>query len=177
MNKFMQLVVLFFTVVIVAASMLLANMGARGGVAAATPDNPLYTPYHGTLTAVLIADSFDDPVYVLRYGIISYRVGRVGGNPVGAVFVVSTTGWQPGLIYLVGVGSDGRISGVHIIDHNETPDFWEIVLDARFYSGLVGNAAGFGFDEATGATRTSYALFRGAYNAIELFARYVQPQM
>ena len=174
MNKFVQVAIFVLTVVIITASVLLSNM-ARGGRVVAAADNPLYTPYHSSLVAVLAADSYDDPVYVLSYPIISYRVARVGGSPVGAVFVLSTTGWNPGLIYLVGVDSAGVISGMEIIQHNETPDFWEMVTEARFYRGLVGNAYGMVVDVHTGATRTSYAIYSGAHSAVRYFVRNVSP--
>ena len=174
MNKFVQVAIFILTVVIVTASVLLSNMARGGGVVAAA-DNPLYSPSQSSLAAVLAADSFDDPVYVLSYPIISYRVGRVGGSPVGAVFVLSTTGWNPGLIYLVGIDSAGVISGVEIIQQNETPDFWDTVSEARFYSGLVGNAYGMVVDVRTGATRSAYAIYSGAHAAVRYFVRYVSP--
>ena len=176
MSKFVQFVVFALTLVIVTASILLSNLDAAGG-GAATADNPLYTPSQSSLAAVLSADSFDAPVYVLSDGIVSYRVGRTGGNPVGAVFVISVTGWNPGLIYLVGVDSGGAVSGVEIIQQNETPDFWETVVEARFYRGLVGNTAATAFDAVSGATRTSYSLFAGANAAIEYFNRNVLPNL
>ena len=175
MSRFIQFAVFLLTVAIVVASILLANMGGGGGDVAATADNPLYTPSQSSLAAVLEADSFNDPVYVLSDGLISYRVGTSGGSPVGAVFVLSVTGWNPGLIFLVGVDSGGAISGIEIIQQNETPDFWEIVEDARFYRGLVGNTAGMEFQAVSGATRSSFAIFDGANAAVEYFDRNVLP--
>ena len=176
MSRFIQFAVFLLTFAIVIASVLLSNMDAVGGGGAVlAADNPLYTPSQSSLSAVLDADSFDAPVYVLSDGLISYRVGTSGGSPVGAVFVLSVTGWNPGLIYLVGVDSSGTISGVEIIQQNETPDFWEIVADARFYRGLVGNTAGAAVDTVSGATRTSYAIFRGADTAADYFNRNVLP--
>ena len=174
MSRFVQVAIFVITIAIVAASMLLSNV-ARGGGFAAAADNPLYTPEEGRLAAVLEADSFDAPVYVMSYPIISYRVGRSGGSPVGAVFVLSTTGWNPGLIYLVGVDSSGTISGVEIIQQNETPGFWEYVLEVRFYRGLVGNEYGMVVDVHTGATRTAYAIYFGAHEAVRYFVRNVSP--
>ena len=175
MNKFVQVAIFVLTVVIITASVLLSNMARGGGRVVAAADNPLYTPYQSSLIAALAADSFDDPIYVLSYPIISYRVGRVGGSPVGAVFVLSTTGWNPGLIYLVGVNSAGAISGVEIIQHNETPDFWGMVSEARFYGRLVGNEYGMVVDVHTGATRTSYAIYAGAHAAVRYFVRNISP--
>ena len=177
MRRFVQLAVFVLTLAIVTVSILLSNMDAIGGGGAAAADNPLYTPYQSSLAAVLNADSFSDPVYVLSDGIVSYRVGTSGGSPVGAVFVVSVTGWNPGLIYLVGVDTNGVISGIQIIQQNETPDFWELVAYERFYRGLVGNTAGMEFDGVSGATRTSYSIFRGTYTAIEYFNRNVLPNL
>ena len=176
MNKVVQFMIILPTIAVVVVSMLLANLGIDRYVAAVV-DNPLYTPTQASLNNVLAADSYDDPVYVMRDGIVSYRVGRSGGNPVGAVFVVSKTGWNPGLIYLVGVDSSGYISGVEIIHHNETPDFWEIVAQAQFYRQLVGGTTGMEFHIVTGATRTSYTIYRGAYNAVDYFIRNVRPTL
>ena len=174
MNKIIQFMIILPTFAIMVVSMLLANLGIDRHVAAVA-DNPLYTPAHSDLVAVLSADGFDDPVYIVRDGIVSYRVARTAGNPVGAVFVVSKVGWNPGLIYLVGVDSNGYISGVRIINQNETPDFWYMVADARFYRELEGNTIGMVFHAVSGATRTSYTIYRGAYNAVDYFIRNVRP--
>ena len=174
MNKIIQFAIILPTIAVVIVSMLLANLGIDRYVAAVA-GNPLYTPTQNSLSAVLAADSFDDPVYIVRDSIVSYRVGRTAGNPVGAVFVVSTTGWNPGLIYLVGVDSAGVISGVEIIQHDETPDFWEFVSEVQFYRQLIGNEYGMVVDVHTGATRTAYAIYSGAHAAVRYFVRYVSP--
>ena len=178
MSKSMRFVVFLPVLAIVVASMLLANMsGGGGGGAAVAAGDSLYNPPESSLAAVLSADSFDSPVSVNADGIVSYRIGTSGGNPVGAVFVVSVTGWEPGLTFLVGVDSGGVISGVEIIQQNETPSFWEMVEDARFYRGLVGNTVGMEFHAVSGATRTSQAIFDGANAAVDYFTRNILPTL
>ena len=176
MNKIVQFAIILPTISVMVVSMLLANLGIERYVAAVAGD-PLYTPTQSDLNAALNADSFDAPVYVVRDGIVSYRVGRTGGNPVGAVFVLSKTAWNPGLVYLVGVDANGYISGVQIIQHNETPGFWAMVAEAGFYRDLEGNTAGMVFHAVSGATRTSYTIYSGAHNAVRYFIRYIRPTL
>jgi len=185
-GKFLHfLVLLLVAIAVIAAPILLAGLGQDG--VAVQAENPLYTPSGAALAAVLEADSFEAPTYVLGDdGVISYRVGMIGGRPVGAVFVLSVTSWNPGLIFLVGVDYNSEISGLEIIQILDTPGFYEPVETAQFRGQFVGNTAGMEFlgsgtaadnqvAAASGATVSSRALFDGAYAALEYFVRNILP--
>jgi len=156
------------------------------GDAVMTADNPLYDQPESSLAAVLAADSFDETVYVLRDGVVSYRIGMSGGSPVGAVFVISVSGWNPGIIFLVGVDSGGEISGLDIIQELETPGFGDSVREDSFLGQFVGNTAGMDFlpsgtaegnqvAAASGATVSSRAIFDGADAAVSYFVNNILP--
>ena len=144
-----------------------------------TADNPLYDQPESRLVTVLEADSFDDPVYVLKDGVVSYRIGIADGRPVGAAFVLSVRGWNPGLIFLVGVDYNGEISGLEIIQDRETPGFGDLVRGESFRGQFIGNTAGMEFGNhiaaATGATVSSQAIFNGANAAVEYFVSNILP--
>ena len=181
MSKFTQFVVLLLVLALVVTPFVVATVnnpggaGGGGGGGAIAADNPLYTPSAAALSAVLNADSFEAPVYVLRDGIVSYRIGTSGGNRVGAAFVVSVRGFNPaGMVFLVGVDSNGAVSGVEIIEQSESAGWWEMIEDAGFVRGLVGNTTATPFDAVTNATVTSQALFDGTNAALNYFVNNIQ---
>lgn len=184
MSKFTQFVVLLLVLALVVTPFVVATVnnpggagggGAAGGGAALTADNPLYTPSAAALSAVLNADNFEAPVYVLSDGVVSYRIGTSGGNRVGAAFVVSVRGFNPaGMVFLVGVDSSGAVSGVEIIQQNESADWWEMIEDAGFIGRLIGNTAGTAFDGVSGATVTARALYDGTQAALNYFVNNIQ---
>jgi len=151
-----------------------------------TADNPLYTQPDSSLITVLEADSFDEPVYILRDGLVSYRVARVDGEPAGAVFVISVRGWNPGIIAMVGVDANGEITGLEIIQERESPGFGDMVRGENFREQFIGNSADMEFitsgtaasnqvAAAAGATVSSRAIFNGANAAANYFADNILP--
>jgi len=151
-----------------------------------TADNPLYTQPDSSLITVLAADSFDEPIYILRDGLVSYRIAWADGMPAGAVFVLSVRGWNPGIIALVGVDYNGEISGLEIIQERESPGFGDLVRGENFREQFVGNSADMEFitsgtatsnqvSAATGATVSSRAIFNGANAAVNYFAYNILP--
>jgi electron transport complex protein RnfG len=136
--------------------------------------------------AVLDAERFDDPVYVLKDGIVSYQIGMVDGRPVGAVFVLSVRGWNPGIIFLAGVDYNGEISGLDIIQELETPGFGDFIREESFLgqftgktTGMVlltsGTAADNQVVAVAGATISSQAVFRGVNEAVNYFVNNILP--
>jgi len=179
-TKLLHFAALLLVIAVVIAPMLPTGEGIMSA------DNPLYSQPESSLIAVLEADNFDDPVYVLRDGVVSYRIGRADGRPVGAVFVLSVRGWNPGIIFLVGVDDNGEISGFELIQDQETPGFADFIRNDSFQGQFVGKTAGMEFltsgtpsgnqvAAATGATVSSQAIFNGADAAVNYFVNNILP--
>jgi electron transport complex protein RnfG len=116
-----------------------------------------------------------------------YRA-RLGGAPAGVVMEVTARGGYGGpLELLVGILADGRVSGVRILAHKETPGIgdgverkdWISQFDGRSLTNpppenwLVKRDGG-SFDELTGATITPRAVVKGVYNALLYFRKHQQ---
>lgn len=113
-----------------------------------------------------------------------YRVYSEG-KPVAALFVVSARDGYAGPIrFLVGIGVDGRVTGVHVLEHRETPGLGDLVESsksdwAKQFSGrAIGDPVTGGwairrdggtFDQLTGASVTPRAIVKAVLATLEYF--------
>jgi electron transport complex protein RnfG len=113
-----------------------------------------------------------------------YRARR-GGRPVAAAVTVDAPGGYQGPIrLLVGVGVDGKVLGVHVQAHSETPGIGARVATdespwiARFTGRSLADppeprwalkADGGDFDAIAGATVSSRAVVGGVHQAVQYF--------
>jgi len=115
---------------------------------------------------------------------IIYRVFAEGA-PVAALFVVTARDGYAGPIrILVGVGSDGAVTGVRIVEHRETPGLgdridqarsdWVYQFDGRSLGNPVGarwllQVDGGDFDQLTGASVTPRAVIKAIRDTLIYF--------
>lgn len=114
----------------------------------------------------------------------AFRARRGGAVTGVALEAIAPNGYSGTIRLIVGVAPDGRVLGVRVVSHNETPglgDFidvgrsdWIRRFDGR---GLAGDAGawrvrkdGGAFDAVTGATITSRAMVEAVRRALEYFA-------
>lgn len=119
----------------------------------------------------------EEPVTVYR--------AREDGEPVAVAFrVVAPEGYNGAIELLVAIETEGRLLGVRVLDHRETPGLGDGIESrksdwvAQFAGHGLGNPPaedwdvaqdGGGFDALTGATITSRAVIRALRRALELF--------
>ena len=110
-----------------------------------------------------------------------YRA-RVAGQPAAAAFeLLAPNGYNGPIRLLLGVRADGRISGIHVLSHRETPGLGDAIALHRSDwmtqfngHGLTAPAAsdwrtrkdGGAFDQLTGATITSRAVINALANGL-----------
>lgn len=78
---------------------------------------------------------------------------------------------------MVALGKDGKIAGVDILDHHETPAYFRRLTPA-FYHQFVGHAVSLppeGVDAVTGATLSSRAVIEDVFSAAAEVLKVVQP--
>ncbi len=113
-----------------------------------------------------------------------YRARR-GGNPVAAVLTVSAPDGYVGPIrMLVGIAADGRVLGVRVTAHQETPGIGAAIATepSAWLAGFVGRSLsdppearwnlrtdGGDFDAIAGATVSSRAAIEGVRTAVQYF--------
>lgn len=114
-----------------------------------------------------------------------YRVYSAGA-PVAALFVVSARDGYAGPIrLLVGIGIDGRVTGIHVLEHRETPGLGDLVESSKsdwaaqftgrsisdpVATGWAIRSDGGNFDQLTGASVTPRAIVKAVRQTLEYFA-------
>jgi electron transport complex protein RnfG len=114
-----------------------------------------------------------------------YRVYS-GGQPIAALFAVSARGGYAGPIrLLVGVDMDGRLTGIHVLEHRETPGLGDLVETSKsdwaqqFRGRSIGDPVSAGwairrdggsFDQLTGASVTPRAIVKAVHETLAYFA-------
>lgn len=128
-----------------------------------------------TDTTVLARDG--QPVTVYR--------ARRAGQVVGVAFELRSRGYAGDIRILLGVGADGRLLGVRVLQHRETPGLGDKIEAGR--SGWIGRFAGLSlgqppeaewavkkdggrFDQFAGATITPRAVVVGVRDGLRWFA-------
>ena len=115
---------------------------------------------------------------------VVYRVYR-GGAPAAALFVVTARdGYSGAIRLLIGVDSDGALTGVHVLEHRETPGLGDGIEAskspwARQFNGRsLGDPAverwairrdGGEFDQLTGASVTPRAIVKAVRETLLYF--------
>lgn len=114
----------------------------------------------------------------------AYR-SQLGGQTNGVILPVETAEGYSGTIrLLVGIDAEGRLTGVRVLQHNETPglgdkvelrkDDWILGFDGLSLrnpvaSGWQVKKDGGDFDQFVGATITPRAVVAAVYNALQFF--------
>ena len=117
----------------------------------------------------------------------AHRVRRGGETVALLLNVVAADGYGGPIRLLLGVDAQGRVLGVRVIAHRETPGLGDLVEERRsdWIRGFDGRSLGDppagrwqlrrdggDFDQFTGATITPRAVVRAVRNALEYVARH-----
>lgn len=99
-----------------------------------------------------------------------WRVADMGGEDMGWIYTGESMGYNGPVRILAMTGTDGRIQSLHVLDHTETPSYFQKLLRRGFLEQFMGmrieKAIEPGAVQAvTGASLTSMAIIRGISNA------------
>ena len=103
--------VLFLICVIVAAALAGTNLLTKDKIA----EQAALKAEESRKLALIDADSFEPAAEN------EYYVGKSGGKIVGYVFETSAKGYGGDVDVMTGISTDGKITGVILLDHEETP--------------------------------------------------------
>ncbi len=91
-------------------------------------------------------------------------------NGAGIVCQTSFNGFKGAVKLMIGVSADGSITGIQVMEHEETPGVGTNALTAEYLAGFTGQVAADGIDAYSGATWTSKAVKNGVNAALDQFA-------
>lgn len=101
------------------------------------------------------------------------------GNSMG--YVVQTLSTEPGykgdMELYIGIGLDGKITGLSVIAHNETSGLGTRTTEPEFMNQFVGNDASaevVEFDVISGVTKSSNSFVSAVNNAISVYSQYLK---
>lgn len=119
--------------------------------------------------------------------LLAHRV-RLRGQPVAVLLnVIAPGGYSGAIRLLVAISAEGRVLGVRVLEHRETPGLGDFIESRRsdWIERFTGRALGDpppshwqarkdggDFDQFTGATITSRAVVRAVRDALEYYARH-----
>ncbi len=103
-----------------------------------------------------------------------------GGETIGNVFEVQSTGYGGPFTFIVGLGrAQSAVTGFRMMEHSETPGFGAAAADEGFSETTVGATQGSEIDGITGATVTTSGIQSGvddAFNSLGLLTGEVVAQ-
>lgn len=112
-------------------------------------------------------------------GVVSVEEALAGGVSVGFCVTLDTAGYGGEIRLLVGIGSDGAITGVEILSHSETPGLGAKAADESFRAPLKGMTGPVEVtkqqprtnevEAISGATITTRAVADGLNRALDVF--------
>ncbi|MEK6583716.1 MAG: RnfABCDGE type electron transport complex subunit G [Nitrospirota bacterium] len=114
---------------------------------------------------------------------IKFYEGKMDENPVGTAFqVIAPDGYAGNISILMGVGPDGKVSGIEIISHKETPglgnkiqkDEWKGQFKGRSLDDgpkLAVKKDGGEIDQFSGATISPRAVVNAVKKGLEIYKK------
>ena len=122
---------------------------------------------------VIAADSYEKNVVELN-GEHEYYTAIKGGEKVGYIFTVSTNGYGGAVKVMTGIGLDGKIIAVEVLDaSNETPGLGQNVTKKTFWEQFKGQSGTLTVKQeitpVTGATISSKAVTQSVNDALKYY--------
>lgn len=133
------------------------------------------------MSKVLPADEYTNIDAKLPKSVKSISQAKANGSPIGWVAQVTANGSQGEIQLMVGVNPDGKVTGVSVIKHSETPNIGtKVVSDQTVLDRFIGMSHADGeitvnsgtnrFDGISGATVSSKGVTAGVNAALEAIA-------
>ena len=138
-------------------------------------DNDLFTDFYLAESREWLGGKSPLPIF---------RARKQGHNVAAILNVIAPDGYNGDIKLLIGLYTDGRISGVRVINHRETPGLGDAIEERRSdwilaFNGLKQDSLpekkwkvrrdGGQFDQFTGATITPRAVVKAVHKALQYF--------
>lgn len=133
---------------------------------------------------VMDADRFEEQTLTDASGnaVTYYTALDADGETVGYVFTATATGKSGGLVVMTGIAANGKVTGVSVIEENETAGYVDKVEKAGLLESFVGKVAalfesGKDVDTVAQATKTSKGVIDGVNKAVSYYELLTKGEM
>lgn len=92
----------------------------------------------------------------------------------GYVFKIKSQGYKDNIEYMIGISTDGKITGYEVLAIAETSGIGTKVAEAPFKDSVVGKDVEDKIDTISGATVSSTAVIKGINEAVEYYEANLQ---
>ncbi len=125
------------------------------------------------MSRVIVADDYKQSIVELN-GSHTYYTAISGSETVGYIFTVSTNGYGGALKVMTGIGTDGKIVAIEVLDaSNETPGLGQNVTRESFWEQFKGKSGELEVKKditpITSATISSKAVTKSVNEALKLY--------
>ncbi len=122
---------------------------------------------------VISADSYEKNIVKLN-GEHEYYTAKSGSETIGYIFIVSTNGYGGAVKVMTGIGVDGKVIAVEVLDaSNETPGLGQNVTRESFWAQFKGKSSELtvkqDIEPITGATISSKAVTQSVNDALKMY--------
>ncbi len=117
------------------------------------------------------AESFEERTLSADGKTVVYHAALKGGEEVGYVFTVVSSGKGSGLTVMTGVDTHGTVTGVAVTEDNETAGYIDKVTDGGLFDSLKGRTSTDGVDAVSQATKTSKGILKAVDTALDYFTQ------
>lgn len=169
-NRFVHYGSVLLAIAAVCAGLLAGVNGMTRGVIA---NNKLEATKAARVAVVPTAKSFDE-ANTIKVDDLEFIPGLdANGSTVGYVVVVSQGGYAANIDFSLGIDLDGKITGLSIMNHQETPGLGAKISGEEWQKHWIGKDKSYEFTKAAdafaGATVSPTAVYTGIQRALSAF--------
>lgn len=173
MNRIKDIVISTIALTVIAAAVTAAIAGTNALTADTIAERNAAAETAARME-VIEADAFEESTVTVDGETVTYYKAIKDGEEVGAVFTTEAVGKSAGLIVMTGIAADGEITGVKVVDDNETAGYVKKVEKGGFLSALLGKQAkpltlNSDVDAVSQATKTSGGILKAVNAAIHAY--------
>ena len=103
-------------------------------------------------------------------GVLDAYTAEGAEGPAGLVCQTSFNGFKGAVKLTVGIDAEGKVTGIQVMEHEETPGVGTNALTAEYLAQFSGRPTADGIDAYSGATFTSKAVIKGVSAALEQYS-------
>lgn len=169
-NRFVHYGSVLLAIAAVCAGLLAGVNGMTRGV---ITNNKLEATKAARVAVVPTAKSFDE-ANTIKADDLEFIPGLdANGSTVGYVVVVSQGGYAANIDFSLGIDLDGKITGLSIMNHQETPGLGAKISGEEWQKHWIGKDKSYEFTKAAdafaGATVSPTAVYTGIQRALSAF--------